>query len=153
MADPFTPDEESSVSITLKAGKDYSAPWVVLKAPTVADALRLFTDAGEDLSKLLKQAAGAGVAFMNEFDAKMNPPSSGSQGKPEEAKRPSQEAGQDPFQSKAADSSDPFKATSQPEPMRACEHGKMELVEYKGKKGHVCPLPKGTQGRCSTVFV
>lgn len=149
MADPFTPDEESSVSITLKAGKGYEAPWITLKAPNVTEALRLFKNAGEDLSALLKQASGAGIAFMNEYDKRNNPDPSGSYGKPEEAKRPSANTGADPFV--GTDGEDPF--AKSPEPMLACEHGTRKLVTHNGKTGHVCPLPKGSPGRCETVFV
>jgi hypothetical protein len=154
MADPFTPDEETSVTLTLKADKGYDAPWLVFKAPSVQDLNKLLTDGGEDVSRLLALATGVSVAFMNQYDKRMNPPKSGEQGKSEEAKLPSQEVGQDPFV-KSGGYSEPYGigAKGSPEPMRACQHGKMELVTHKGKTGHVCPLPKGAEGRCETIFV
>ena len=53
---------DTEVSVTLKGGAGYDAPWVVLRAPDVATA-RTLVDDEENLTPLLDSAAKAGKYF------------------------------------------------------------------------------------------
>lgn len=52
----------TEVSVTLKGGSGYDAPWVVLRAPNVATARQLVDDE-DNLTPLLDSAAKAGQYF------------------------------------------------------------------------------------------
>jgi hypothetical protein len=136
---PTAPTTEAAV--TMKAGKGYDAPWITLRGASVAEVLTMFKDAGSDLSSLFREVNGASISFQEDLARRDGAPEPKKYGKPENADSSPQPKMSDepPFGASAAG--------------KSCQHGEMTLVEHAGKKGYVCPLPKGTQGRCDTVFV
>ena len=58
--DVVTEDNGLEVSVTLKGGRDFDAPWVVVRAQSVGAALDALD---EDMQQLLKVAAKYGKAF------------------------------------------------------------------------------------------
>jgi len=114
MADYVTPEQNGTeVSVTLKGGAGYDAPWVVLRAPNV-ETMSLMLD--EKLSNLLGQAAKYGQAFSGQAAPKA-----------QQQQRPaSNNGGGQQQQSFRA----PAGATQHPDGKREwCDHG--EEMEYK----------------------
>lgn len=60
-AAPVINTDSNEVSVTLKGGRDFDAPWVVLRAADPASALAMLEE--ESLKELLKKAAHYGGVF------------------------------------------------------------------------------------------
>jgi hypothetical protein len=150
--------EPTGVSVTLKAGKGYEAPWIRLEGPSVFHVLALFkgwtTDevvakypvASSALAALIGEVNGAGSAFQNDYERRGGAPAKGTYGKPANADQAPK-----PDPNESADVPFDDAGDSTPDPMMACEHGTRNLVEWRGKKYHVCPLGKGQPGYCGAV--
>ena len=139
--------DKEGVVITLKASKDYDAPWLVVRYASVSDALEAFKkEDGAELTELMRNVGGASKAFNAIYSNKELPPRT--QGKPEGANNPSPQVttGADPF---GVDDAPPFGEQTITVP--SCKHGEMKLITYKGAKGYVCDsgLPKNE--RCPGI--
>lgn len=62
-------DAEGKLTVTLKGGAGFDAPWIVYHAATVDDALGLFTDPGK-LANLMERVQAAGKFFTGLAPAK-----------------------------------------------------------------------------------
>jgi hypothetical protein len=137
MSDPFQPaaTEAGFVEITISAGP-YQSRKVTSRRPELKDV-------EADLLEAIKVAAGAGASLERAVEeATANKPAAAGQyGKPAGASQPS--GGDLPFADSTVQPSDPSK----------CKHGDRTLYQGAGKKGWVCPIEKGTAGRCETIFV
>lgn len=61
VTEPAPASTTNEVSVTLKGGRDFDAPWVVIRAANPAEALTLLED--EATKELLKTAAKFGAVF------------------------------------------------------------------------------------------
>lgn len=81
--DPFGPDSDDTKSeetgrlsatvggrdkvvVTLKGGAGYAAPWIVIHADGVEDALSYFNEQGSDLKTLMERVQAAAAKFSGE---------------------------------------------------------------------------------------
>lgn len=135
------------VNITLKGGKGYEAPWITFPSIPLRIALQLFAENSDDIIKLQREVAGASQEFQKQCEKFGVAGPARSYGKPAGADKPAEPAA-------AQDTSVPFDdpGATEEQPMMACEHGVRKLVEHGGKRGHVCPLPPKTPGRCAPIF-
>jgi len=127
------PPSEGKVTVTLKGGIGYNAPWVVIHGATVADALEQIND--KELATLLERAQAASKYFGMFGEAK--PAST----------------------TPAAPSGQPTAATQAPGgQVKTCPHGEMVfksgVSQGTGRawSGYFCPTPKNTPGQCSPQF-
>jgi hypothetical protein len=145
--------DDGKVTITIKADSGYDAPWLVIRAETVQEAVDMFDkNDGADLLKLMRQVSGAAKAFKATFNNRM--PEAKTQGKPEAANTKSPEYNQDPINPEAKDDAPPFGDDVFKPDTPTCKHGEMTRVEHKGTVGYICSsgLPKGDPGRCASVM-
>jgi hypothetical protein len=135
-------EEDGSVTVTLKGASGYEAPWLVVKGRTAADVLKQFE--GDTVAKLMKEVSEANASFGRVWLAARNAPvpQPGQYGKPAGA---SEKPG--------ASDELPFANSSAKEDPSICQHGQRTFHEAGGKRGWVCPVPKGEPGRCDTLFV
>lgn len=139
--------DENGVSVTLKAGTEFSAPWVVVRGGSIEEATEILHDE-EKVKNLLNIAAQAGRAFQAVYNV---------------SKQVGGEVTQvtNQQQPQAAPSYDDYPPGGVP-PQRAevpgpqCKHGAM--VKRSGEKngrawtGFFCPTPKGTPDQCRPQF-
>lgn len=124
-------ENKQGITVTLKGGTGYDAPWVVIHADTPEQALDLLHD-DETFKNLLDQSAKVGKYFA-EKGAPVKAASGGGDAKPARQNAPGGES-------------------------RQCSHGEMTFrsgVSGSGKawKGFFCPTPKGTAGQCEPEFI
>jgi hypothetical protein len=150
----------TDVGVTLKSGKGYEAPWITFKGDTVYHVLSQFKGwaveetrakypvTSDALVALIKEVNGAAIAFQTDYEKRGGAPAKGTYGKPANAdKKPAE----DPEESADVPFDDAGDSAAGADPMMACEHGTRNLVEWKGKKYHVCPLGKGKPGYCGAI--
>lgn len=118
-------DGGTEVSVTLKGGAGYDAPWVVLRAPDVKGA-RVLVDDEENLPPLLDSASKAGKYFS-------------SLGQPVATAAASQ-----------GESARPGKTC--PHGTMSWKSG-FSAATGKAWQGWFCPSPKGTPDQCKPEFV
>lgn len=110
---------EGKIVVTLKGGRDYDEPWVVLHCDDLDDALAQTTDR-QKLGDLLKAAQEASKAFRDfrpteDTGARASAPQNGSQGRSQ---------------------GKPAQATAHPQGRQEfCQHGEMEFKTGLGKNG------------------
>lgn len=125
------PQSEGKVTVTLKGGLGFNAPWVVIHGATVSDALAQIND--KELATLLERAQAASKYFAMFGDAKpaSNTPAAPS-GQPTAA------------------------AAGQGGNVKTCAHGQMipraGVKNGKTWSGFFCPTPKGTPDQCQPQF-
>jgi hypothetical protein len=73
------PDSEGKLTVTLKGGAGFDAPWIVVHAGSVDDALEVFQADATKLASLMDRVQAAGKHFTGLAPAK---PASGSGGAP-----------------------------------------------------------------------
>jgi hypothetical protein len=73
------PDSEGKLTVTLKGGAGFDAPWIVVHAGSVDDALEVFQADATKLASLMDRVQAAGKYFVGLAPAK---PASGSGGAP-----------------------------------------------------------------------
>ena len=158
-----TEDEPSRLSVTLKAGKGYEAPWIRLEGPSVFHVLSLFKGwsvvevkakfpvASDALAALLKEVNGAGSAFQNDYEGRGAVSAPRTNGKPANANTTPAASAEPDFDSGGGVPFGNDSTPNTPDPMLACEHGTRKLIEWQGAKYHVCPLGKGKPGYCGAV--
>lgn len=126
---------EGKVTVTLKGGTGYNAPWVVIHGSTVTDALNQINDA--DLAALLERAQRATTYFAAKADTPT--PTTAAQGA-------SQTQSGQPAASVAG----------QGGAVKTCVHGTMVVragvKNGKAWSGHFCPTPQGTPDQCRPQF-
>lgn len=124
--------DEGKVTVTLKGGRDFDAPWVVIHGSDVSNALDQLSDV--KLPSLLEKAWGAGKYF------KMFGPATPTPAVP------------------ATPSGQPAAAAAgQGGMVKTCPHGQMQPksgVSATGKawSGYFCPTPRDTPGQCKPQF-
>jgi hypothetical protein len=151
-----TPEVGTHVNVTLKAGKGYEAPWITFQGATVYHVLSQFKGwtvaatiekypvTSDALATLIREVNGAGLMFQEDYGNRGGSPAPRTYGKPANA---------NDTPAPAADSNDvPFDSPD-PEPMMACKHGTRTLVEWEGKKVHVCKVGKGNPDYCAPIVV
>lgn len=130
---------EGKLVVTLKGGKGYEAPWVVVHAIDVDDAMETLSH--EKLPALLEKAQKASEYFEGAAPTKdtgqvASRPQNGSQGQQQRTQ------------------GRPAAATEGPWGVQTCEHGTMTFKSGVGDDGNVwqgyfCPVPKGQFPRCA----
>jgi len=134
----------SKVTLTFKGGSAYDAPWIVVHANDLDDALKQVTlDNAVTLSTLMTQVQKAGAHFVSQAPTKA----------PSNNINVAAPAAQSP-------SSPPHGAVSAPGgESRQCRHGEMTFrsgVSAKnGKvwKAFMCPTPQGTADQCEAEWL
>lgn len=135
LAEDTTTKKETTpgfVQVTIKGGP-YNRTEIVVNRPT-------WDEAAPELARMIQEVPQAQVSLDRSIataDSAGKAPAPGEHGRPAAAN--AQSTVELPF----AEEVDPTK----------CAHGDRTLFEAKGKKGWVCPLAKGTEGRCETIFV
>jgi hypothetical protein len=134
-----TTDEGRGVSVTLKAGTEFSAPWVVCRGGSIEEVTEILNNEGK-VKALLNIAAQAG----REFQAVYRLGAAGVTGEVTQV------------QTTPVPQAQPAQAAPQGVPGPQCKHGAM--VQRSGNKngrawtGYFCPTPKGTPDQCSPQF-
>lgn len=137
-----TVSAESKIVVTIKGGREYDEPWVVIHADDLDDALAQTTDKVK-LGDLMKAAQDASKAF-RDF-------------------RPAEDTSSAPATSQGGSQTRsqgrPPAATDGPLGPQHCKHGqkkfwskfdeeKKELVQI-----YFCPAPKGASDKCKNQYV
>ena len=131
------PSEREFLTVTLKAGTGYDAPWLVFHANSVAEALESLKH--EDLDELMDLTARKGKELAKAFGGSAGfskPAGTASTGfKKPTAKKPVYDEDSDTYE---------------------CEHGPREWVSKKGAKGfwyaYMCPADSNDPSRCSPLW-
>lgn len=125
--------DEGKVTVTLKGGLGFDAPWVVIHSADVADALNQLSDA--QLPALLEKAQKASEYFAGKKATPAAPaPSPASSGRPAAASQ------------------------GQGGTTRMCKHGAMiprsgvSAKNGKAWSGFFCPTPQNTPDQCKAQF-
>lgn len=130
------PAPEGKVTVTLKGGVGFNAPWVVIHGKDVGDALDQIND--PQITDLLERAQKASKYFADK--AETPTPTQGSQG------------------GSQTQSGQPAASVAGSGTVKTCPHGPMALksgVSASGKawSGWFCPTPKDTPGQCKVEWV
>lgn len=126
-------ENKSKLSLTLKGGTGFDAPWVVIYPDSVEEGLEILADR-DGLKELLEQVQNTAAFFISKAPAK---PAAAAGGGGGNARQAAQEA-------PGGES-------------RTCQHGSMTFKSgfKNGKtwKGFFCPTPQGTPDQCRPQFV
>lgn len=76
------PDSEGKLTVTLKGGAGFDAPWIVVHAANVDDALEVFQGAAGKLASLMDRVQAAGKHFTGLAPAKATGGSGGAPARP-----------------------------------------------------------------------
>lgn len=132
--------ETSEVSVTLKGGTGFDAPWVVVRAGSISSALAQLKGYAAELKELLDTATKVGGYFAKNGAQK---PAGGS----------SAPAGnQAPANDKPAYQQAPGGQT------RQCDHGEMVFKSGVSRAGNAyslfsCPLPQSNPEQCKPKYL
>jgi hypothetical protein len=150
-------ENNNGVTVTLKAGTGYEAPWIVIHASDVTDALKQ-VDTG-DFASLAERTVAAAEFFRAAHNVKTGLPPAA----PAQPAGPSwsgggastaQTTGGGWSQQGSQQSAAPAAA---PAAGKSCVHGAMVYREGTSAKGPwkawFCGTPKGTPGQCSPEFI
>ena len=158
-------DETAALTVTMKAGTGYDAPWVVVRADNAnqlherLDAVRpgfpVISEVATELAAIFATAKGLGATGV-ETPAPTPPPNVIPVAPPQQAW-----AATPPAQAQQSWVVPPqATSTTAPAPVaggKTCIHGAMSFKSgtKNGKpwSGFFCPTPKGTQGQCDPVWV
>lgn len=126
---------EGKVVVTLKGGRDFDAPWIVIHADDTEDALKQLSD--EKMGELISRTKEVGALFAG-----------GNQSAPQAALQ----------QSNGAQRGKPFGATMHPQgETRSCAHGQMTYRTGFSKNGRpyegfFCPERDRSQ-QCPAIWL
>jgi hypothetical protein len=133
---------ESKIVVTIKGGRDFDEPWIVVHADDLDDALAQTTDKAK-LGDLMKAAQEASKAF-RDF-------------------RPAEDKGIAPATSQGASQprsqGRPPAANDGPLGPQHCKHGQKKFwSKYDDQKNEMvqiyfCPAPKGAADKCKNQYV
>jgi len=129
--------QEGKVTVTLKGGAGFNAPWVVIHGSTVNDALGQLSDT--ELPALLEKAQKASKYFGDKAETPTPTPA---------AQGASQTQSGQPAASAAGTGG----------AVKFCKHGQMTPKSGVSKKtgkawsGFFCPTPQGTADQCDPQF-
>jgi len=156
-------DDTAALTVTMKAGTGYDAPWVVVRADNAnqlherLDAVRpgfpVISEVATELAAIFATAKGLGAT---EIPTDTPPPNIIPVATPQQAwaATPPAQAQQSwvaPPQAAAPAAQAPVQGG------KTCIHGAMSFKSgtKNGKpwSGFFCPTPKGTQGQCDPVWV
>jgi hypothetical protein len=138
-------DSEGKVTVTLKGGAGFDAPWIVIHAESIEDAYAQMTESGTLLGELMKRVSNAGQYFAGLAPAKAGPAGGGNRGAGN-ANGGNQRQGQ-PQGSQEAPNGE----------KRYCAHGEMRFksdVSKAGKpyKGFFC-TSRDRNDQCDAEFL
>ena len=141
-------DNPYGVSVTLKAGKEFDAPWIVIHADSPTAALNQI-DTG-DFGALVERAVAASEFFIGTRNGKRGFPSASQQVTTEQPAQQQSPAPQP--QAQAA----PQQGGQGPAP--TCKHGARTFKSGTGRNGRewkawFCPAPKGAPDQCDPEWV
>lgn len=126
----------AEVTVTLKAGTGFDAPWIVLRAPDLATAKELLEGESDLLKSVMERTAQAGVFFASQMPSGAAKGGDGASaptgGRPARQEAPSGQS-------------------------RDCKHGQM-VYRSGSKNGRTweaffCPTPQGTPDQCKPNFL
>lgn len=130
------PSDRDFLTVTLKAGTGYDAPWLVFHANSVSEALEALQD--EQLDELMDLTARKGKELAKAFG--------GSAG----------------FSKPAGSTSSGYKkpaakqAVSEPDEAPECDHGERNWVTGRSAKGPwyawMCPADKNDRSKCDPMW-
>lgn len=133
----IVPASEGKITVTLKGGLGFDAPWIVIHA---ADAAEASSQLGSEMVELMNRVQGAGKYFAGLYS-------------PNTSTTPSASAAQ-PV------SAPPAGATAPPSgETRSCKHGAMTyksgVAKASGKpwQAFMCPTPKGAPDQCEAQWI
>lgn len=131
----FVAAPEGKVTVTLKGGTGFNAPWVVIHGSTVSDALGQLSE--EDLPSLLEKAQKASKFFADKAEAPTPAPVAQGGAQTQSGQPAASAAGQGGA-------------------VKTCVHGTMVVragvKNGKAWSGHFCPTPQGTPDQCKPQF-
>lgn len=132
---------EGKVVVTLKGGRDFDEPWVVLHCDDLDDAVAQTTDY-EKLGVLMDAAQKASKRFREL--------------RPTEDKGTAQNTSQNRSQPRTEGR--PAAATQGPWGEQSCKHGVMTFKSGQGDdgsfwQGYFCPAPRGATDKCKNKYV
>jgi hypothetical protein len=135
---PMTTGDPEAITTTFKGGNEFSAPWVVTRAPSVAAADALLTP---EIVDYMDKVQKIGRKFVEQGQTVNAQP----------AQQQTYQPQQQPAQTQAP-------AASQGDG-RMCAHGQMVMRSgFNAQKqqawtGYFCPTPKGTPNQCKAQFI
>jgi hypothetical protein len=145
-------ENNTGVTVTLKAGVGFEAPWIVIHASDVSDALKQ-VDTG-DFATLAERTVSAAQFFRAAHTGKTAFPGAQTTADvpPQAAPAWSEQGSQQSYQQP------PQQAAPVQQGGKQCAHGAMVYREAKpgsGKdwKAYFCPTPKDTPGQCKPEFL
>ena len=159
-------DETAALTVTMKAGTGYDAPWVVVRADNAnqlherLDAVRpgfpVISEVATELAAIFATAKGLGATEVPQIGAAIPSPVVAPVATPQQAW-----AATPPAQAQQSWVAPPQAAApAAPAPVaggKTCIHGAMSFKSgtKNGKpwSGFFCPTPKGTQGQWEPVWV
>ena len=143
-------DNQTGVTVTLKAGPGFESPWIVIHAESVADA-KAQINQGE-----FAELAERTVAAAEFFRAAHNVKSGLAANEPPQRAAPAVQQQQSWSQQGSGQTQQ--QAPAQSGEGKRCAHGEMTYREGVGKgsgkpyKAYFCPAPRGTN-QCAPEFV
>jgi hypothetical protein len=141
---PMTNDSEA-VTVTLKAGTGFDAPWIVVRGSSAEDVKSKLDSVGQ--TELMNAVATAGRNFVQVNGGKAA--SAPAQSAPAAAKVDPWNAG--PPAAAAAPAAAPTGF-----PVKTCQHGNRVRRTGENARGtwvaHFCPTPKGAPDQCPAIW-
>ena len=143
-------ENSTGVTVTLKVGTGFEAPWIVIHANDASDALAQINTG--DFATLAERTVSAAEFFRAAHNVKTGLPTGGGAQAPAPQAPPQQ-------QSWSNQGSQQSQAPQQEQPQgegRMCAHGPMQLRHSKPGatrewSAYMCPTPKGSPGQCSPI--
>jgi hypothetical protein len=139
---------DGKVTITLKAGRDFDSPWIVVSGDTPAEALANLDQVG--------MLGGAAAVANAAKSLQATYTVAGATGPVQDVTPPAPTTPTAPPQATAPAAPAAPAPTAPPADAMFCQHG--QRTRYEGSKngrkyvGYFCPLPKGTQGQCEPIW-
>lgn len=143
-------DDYAPISVTLKGGKGFEAPWIVVRGESAGHVKELLNDVWRT------NLGGAVIATANTFQQEY---ASDQTANPVQAVTKALDGAvvSETPTSPAPSASAPQGQAAAPGPAPTCPHGERVYREGTGAKGKwrawFCPAPKGTPDQCSPQWV
>ena len=163
-------ETQTGVTVTLKAGTGFEAPWIVIHAESVTDAKNQI-DTG-DFAALAERTVAAAEFFRSAHSVKTGLPTGGGQQAPAPQQAYAQGSSfgggdrglnapqQQSWSNQGSQQQAPqFAQPAAPQGGKTCIHGDMTFREGVSKtsgkpyRAFFCPAPKGTPNQCAPEFL
>ena len=150
-------ENNNGVTVTLKAGQGFEAPWIVIHAESVADAKDQI-DQGV-FAELAERTVAAAEFFRAAHNVKKGLAANEAASAPAQQNGPSWSQGGSRQDGGASNYATNSGAPAQQGEGKTCIHGPMTYREGVGKqsgkpyKAYFCAAPKGTANQCAPEFV